>query len=364
MSAINSQDVFDSLNLSISKGKNFKANDPCNDAPNFLKLFRIKDEQDAVNRYQWPLLPGCLNGKLIERMLWYKGQVALFYFKTLERFFILPFVGKGCDYLGRPTRVTPIQWGSSESTTGQVKEFVKGLEFIPIYTLEDAFDKNGNYKLHPEECCIVLHDYTEQLSFNNIARANLNDVILKNMAEVMPIARTSLFNNSGVKGVRVNNEDEFIEIQQFNQSLKNAVLTGQGMIPIVGTMDFQELTGNNAINSEEYLLYLQALDNLRLSFYGLKTGGIFQKKAHMLEGEYETNSNNNSLSYQDGLDLRQEFCTLANIVFAPYLTEVFWCEGNEMAMNADINGDGLAVDEKDPIIESTSKEDVGGEENE
>lgn len=365
MSAINSQEVFEALNLDPKKGKNFKrAGDPCNDQPAYLKIFRIKDEQDAVNRYKWEMLPGCLNGKLIERMLWYKGQVALFYFKALERFFVLPFVGKGCDYLGRPTKVTPLQWGSSESTSGQIKEFVKGLEFTPIYVLEDAFDQKGNYKLKPEDCCLILQDYTPQLSFNNLPRSNLNDVILNQMAEVMPIARTSLINNCGVRGVRVNNEDEFEEVQDFNKSLKSAALTGQGMIPIIGNLDFQELTGGNAVNSEEYLLYLQALDNLRLSFYGLKTGGIFQKKSHMLEGEQEMNANNNSLSYQDGLDIRQDFCTLANLIFAPYLSQLFWCDVNEMAANADINGDGLMIDENQSMNEQMESEESEGEQDE
>lgn len=362
MAGINSQEVFEALNLSTSKGKNFKRVDPCSDNGAFLKLYRIKDEQDAVNRYKWPLLPSCLNGNTIERMIWYKGQVALFYFKALNRFFVLPFIGKGCDYLGRPTKVTPIQWGSTESVNGQVKEFIKGLEFTPVYDLEDAFAKDGNYKINPEECCIILQDYTPQLSFNNIPRAQLNDVILQHMSEIIPIARTSLINNCGVKGVRVNNEDEFSEVQEFNQSLKNAVLTGQGMIPIIGSMDFQELTGGNAVNSEEYLLYLQALDNLRLSFYGLKTGGLFQKKSHMLEGEYEMNANNNSLTYMDGLSLRQDFCTLANIVFAPFLNEVFWCEPSEVASNADLNGDGVILDKKQEIT-NNNVEVGGGEED-
>lgn len=357
MALINSQDVFASLNLDVKKGANLKrSSDPCIDLSGYLKLFRIKDEQDAINRYNWPLLPGCLNGKTIERMVWYKGQVALFYFKALNRFFVLPFVGKGCDYLGRPTKITPLQWGSTDSVNGQVKEFIKGLEFTPVYVLEDAFDENGNYKINPEDCCVILQDYSPQLNFNCLPRAGLNDIVLQSMSEVMPIARTSLINNCGVKGVRVNNEDEFKEVQDFNESLKNAALTGQGMIPILGTMDFQELTNSSALNSEEYLIYLQALDNLRLSFYGLKTGGIFQKKAHMLEGEYEMNANNNSLTYQDGLSQRQEFCILSNLIFAPFLSSLIWCEANEMAINSDLNGDGVVIDEKQPMNNNQEEE--------
>lgn len=358
MALINSQDVFESLNLSSKKIA--VKNDPCDAYLGLLKVLRIKDEQDGINRYQWPLLPGDLNALTIERMLWYKRQLALFYFKTLERFFILPFIGHGCDYLGRPTEITPIQWGSSESVNGQVKEFVKGLSFKPIYDLKDLFDNNGDYKYDPAECCVILKDYTDQLSFTGIPRSQLNDPILQIMAEAFPFARTNLINNSGVKGIRVNSEEEFDEVQLLNKSIVNAAKTGQGYMPIIGQTEFQELGGPSALRCEDYLVYMQALDNLRLSLYGLKTGGIFQKKAHMLEGEFEQNANSNSFSYEDGLKNRQEFCTLANIVFAPYLDDLFWCEGSELARGADTDLNGVIEDEKELNNESESEGENNG----
>ena len=57
----------------------------------FRKIFRIIDEQDAVNRYKWYNLPMDLSSEEVERLLYYKGQLCFFYFKELEKFFILPY---------------------------------------------------------------------------------------------------------------------------------------------------------------------------------------------------------------------------------------------------------------------------------
>lgn len=59
--------------------------------------------------------------------------------------------------------------------------------------------------------------------------------------------------------------------------------------------------------------------------YGIKTGGLFQKKAHMLEGEEEMNAGHNQFVYQDGLEIRQRFCSYVNAIYGLGI----WCEANE-----------------------------------
>ena len=51
---------------------------------NLKRAYRILDEQNAVNRYVWFNLPNGLNGNLIERILYYKGQAMFFYMPTDE----------------------------------------------------------------------------------------------------------------------------------------------------------------------------------------------------------------------------------------------------------------------------------------
>ena len=82
---------------------------PCFLKENIKRLIRIQDEQDAVNRYTWYNLPDGLNGQMLERMLYYKGQLCFFYFKELDKFYMLPYALEGTiDFYGRFNSIHPI----------------------------------------------------------------------------------------------------------------------------------------------------------------------------------------------------------------------------------------------------------------
>ena len=71
---------------------------------NVKRQLNIVDLQDALNRYTWYNLPKGLTGNLIERILYYKGQGALFYMESNETFYFLPFALDGSiDVYGRFT---------------------------------------------------------------------------------------------------------------------------------------------------------------------------------------------------------------------------------------------------------------------
>ena len=53
---------------------------------NVKKALRLIDEQDAVNRYTWYNLPCNITSQELERMLYYKGQLAFFYMEDLDEF--------------------------------------------------------------------------------------------------------------------------------------------------------------------------------------------------------------------------------------------------------------------------------------
>ena len=48
---------------------------------NIRDMISVMDEQAAVNRYAWANFPGSLTGQDVERMLYYKFQLAFFYLK-------------------------------------------------------------------------------------------------------------------------------------------------------------------------------------------------------------------------------------------------------------------------------------------
>lgn len=306
---------------------------------NNKKLLRILDEQDAVNSFTWYNLPSGLNSRLMERILYYKGQGAFFYMEANDEFYFLPYALDGTiDVYGRFKGITPLPFNGSASATkdGKEKPWITGLTKKPVYdikleelTMDDI-----------TESCVLLKDYTEQISQTNIPRQTLMDPLLDVMSDCIPFMRTALVNGTGVKGMRVNDEDEQASVKYASMALNKAALNGEKYVPIIGKVDFQDLTDGAVAKAEEYLLAMQGLDNYRLSLHGLDNGGLFQKKSHMLESEQSMNQGKASLVLQDKLKNRQDFCDIVNSIWGLGM----WCEINESVLGIDRDFDGESSD--------------------
>ena len=321
------------------------------------KQLRIVDEQNAVNRFTWYNLPEGLNGRLMERILYYKGQGMFFFLK--DKFYFLPYALAGSiDVYGRFTRVTPLPFNGSTGDGTKERPWITGLTFEPVYdiALPEDFESVEAIVDKLEGSCVLLKDYTEQYAQTNIARQIINDPILDVMAECFPYMRTALKNSTGVQGMRVGTENESANVWAANNAINKAALEGDSKVPIVGTVDFQDLTSGETAKAEEFLLAMQSLDNYRLSLYGLDNGGLFQKKSHMLQAEQEMNTGNVGLVMRDSLQNRQDFCTLCNSLFGLNM----WCEVSETVIGMDTTGDGVAGDneggQKEMIQEEATDE--------
>lgn len=315
----------------------FDDSNRCNLKAEIKKTLRVLDEQNAINRYVWYNLPNGLTGQLLERILYYRGQAMLFYMEADDKFYFLPYALDGSiDVYGRFTGVTPLPFNGKSETD---KAWITGLVRKPVYDLSEEITVDIFL-----DGCVLLSDYSNQISQTNISRQILQDPILDAMAEAFPMARTSLIANSGVKGMRVNSEDEQTNVKLASQSITDSALTGSPWIPIIGQIEFQDLTSaGSAMKSEEYLLYMQAMDNYRLSLYGLKNGGLFQKKSQVLQAEEDMNTGNVGLIMQDGLTLRQRFCDIVNAIWGLGI----WCETSETVLGIDKNMNGEIADDQD-----------------
>ena len=333
------------------------------DKAEIKKQLRIVDEQDALHRYTWYNIPRGLNQELIERVLYYRAQGA--FFQIEGKAFFLPYALDGeIDVYGRFMGITPLpfngtQGGSKKDTE---KPWVQGLTFTPVYEMMTPEDIVGLDLRQAQEIldksCVLLHDYCPQISQTNIARQILNDPLLDVMSECIPFMRTALLNNTGIMGIRVGNEDERAQVEAASSAINQAALDGRKYVGIMGQLDFQELTGANVAQAEEFMLALQSLDNYRLSLYGLDNGGLFQKRQHMLQAEQEMSGGNTALVYEDGLRKRQEACLIANSIFGWDM----WCMPSESYLGADMNGDMVAGDDANPMGQPASKDtNEGGE---
>lgn len=307
---------------------------------NVKKALRLIDEQDAVNRYTWYNLPCNITSQELERMLYYKGQLAFFYMEDLDEFYFMPYALDGTiDFYGRFNTVHPVPMTSgTDDKAGKAQaELLSNIKLKCIYGIKLPEDLTVE---DLTKSAVLLHDYSKQLSQTIIPRQVINDGIIDIEAECIPFMRTALIEETGVMGVRVQDADQAAAVQDGSNSLVNAAMNGDMYVPIVGQMEFQELTNGTTGKAEDYMLAMQSLDNFRLSLYGIDNGGLFEKKAHELQSEADINGGPVGLVLQDGLSIRQNFCNIVNSIWGLGI----WCEPAENVTGADINGDGLMYD--------------------
>ena len=334
----------------------------CISKADIKKQLRIKDEQQAVNRFTWYNLPSGLNSRLMERILYYKGQGM--FFKLQDEFYFLPYaLGGTIDVYGRFTEVTPLPFNGKASSDGKDKPWITGLKRKCLYEVqlpEDYISATGEPEINKilecqDNSCVLIKDYTEQISQTNISRQILQDPILDIMSDLVPFMRTALLNGTGVKGMRVGTQDEYSNVEAAGRAINRAALEGKKFVPVVGNIDFQDLTGGEIAKAEEFLLAMQSLDNYRLGLYGLDSTGLMQKKAHMLESEMAGNSSNSQLVFRDSLQSRQDACNIINSVWGLNI----WCMPSEIVSGIDENGDYmLGSDEDGGSNQTSSNEEV------
>lgn len=294
---------------------------------NIKQLIKTIDRQDAFRKYAWYNLPDGLSGDMLERILYYRGQAILFYMPTNNTFYFLPYALQGnIDVYGRYLEVTPLPFSGPASTTDNKKQkaWIEGLTRKPVYEVVMPWELTAEVY---ENSAVILKDYSNGIEQLITPRNDLNDGLVDMEAEMLPFMRTALIGLTGIAGMRVNSEDEQSNVKAASQSLEAAALTGDKWVPIVGQIDFQSLDTSNIANVQQFAMAMNTVDNLRLSTHGLDNGGLFQKTQSLLQDEFNMSNINAGIILQDGLTLRQNFCTIANSIWGLNI----WCEISQPA---------------------------------
>lgn len=268
----------------------------------------------------------------------------MFYFKELDKFFVMPFALDGTiDFYGRFNTIHPVPMaeGNTDEEKAQYKNQAAILSQIKLKVLYDVPEEPLD---DPSQYCVIIRDYCQQLSQTIIPRQVVQDGLLDVMADCIPFMRTTLLNSTGVQGMRVGSEDEQSNVQAANMSIDRAALSGEKWIPVIGQLDFQDLTGGQVSRGEEYLMAMQSLDNFRLSTYGLENGGLFEKKQYQNNAQTMLNGSGQvGNPLQDCLSYRQRSCDIANAAWGVGMT----CKIGENALSLDTDMDGNAFENLD-----------------
>lgn len=325
------------------------------------RFLRIIDEQRAVNRYTWYNLPASLSSQELERLLYYKGQLCFFYFKEIDEFVFMPYALDGnIDYYGRFNHIHPVPMntGTTEEDKKRASEQAAILSLKRLKVQKDMvlFQDELTEELL-NNSAVILRDYTNQLGQEQTPRYIVNDELLTAMAECIPLMRTSMILSTGVTGMRVPDDDSYHDAEVAGQMMYEAAINGNPYVPITSKIEFQELSIKSALKAQEFMLAMQSLDNLVLAGYGVENGGLFEKKAHVLNQEAAINNAPVGLVFQDGLAQRQNFCNIVNSIWGLGI----WCEPSEAAMSFDMNGDGMPLN-NDPEGSNSGASGNGGDE--
>lgn len=317
-----------------------------------LASVRIMDEQDALRSIEWFTLPPEIPQDLLERMLYYRGSVMFFYMKETNRFYALPYAGKEIDCYGRYQYATALPFtGQMESGKKKEAPWIDGRYWKIVY--EPVFDEWTPEMMN--DCCVLINDYSRQLSQKIIPRAQLQEPLMQVEAEMIPFMRTALLNGTGIEGMRVETPDGAAEVRVASDSLIRAAINGDRWIPVNSGINSEILSHSQGAKTEEYLLALQSLDNYRLSFHGLESGGLFQKKAHMLQAEQQGNVGNAGLVMADKLQCRQSASTIINTIWGLGV----WADTSEIVSEVDRNMDG-EMDNDDSEVDAAMNDTTGG----
>ena len=283
-----------------------------------------------------------LTSQDINRLLYYRGQLAFAYIKEIDEFVLLPFAVDGnLDMYGRAKyiKLIPFTPSTKDKRMKPVEDFLANKRFKVVHTIKK--------ELQPEdltESAVILYDRTPDLGENVIPQNIMNQALINYEAEIYAYMRTNLVNATGVTGIKVNGPDEARNVFDANYELQMAAKTAQKFVPIVGNaVDFQELVTSNG-NTQEFLMAAQAIHNLRMSLNGLPASGVYDKSQYVSNSQVSLNAGSvdAALVLQDKYARRDEFANIVNSIW--YLG--IDCLPSENLVMADLDGNGVAYDDK------------------
>ena len=206
------------------------SNKDCCTKANIKHSLRIIDEQQAINRFKWINLPEGLDSRLIERILYYRGQGMFFRFNG--KFMFLPYAlhpkegTTGLDVYGRYTATTPLPFNgvgnAKKDKDGKPTPWIQGLSRDVIYDVQipdDYIDEEtGEILVNKilsvqENSCVLIKDYSEQLSQENVARQLISDKIIDLESDMYPLMRTALLAATGINAMKVSNENDYSNVE-------------------------------------------------------------------------------------------------------------------------------------------------------
>ena len=295
---------------------------------NIKEAIEQKDITQYTKRGRWYNLPFGLDGELIERIMYYKGRGALFYVKTVDKFYFLPFCLDGsidCEG-GRYLDIRPLIFGGSDDNK-EDKSFIEGYKLSPIY---QTLIPEQVTKEVIENGCVILNDRTQKRTQYIKPMFMLQEPYIDMETNICVLLRTAIMNKVGMKGIKANSPDDGSKILQASKSKWLYALAGYTYLPIETSLNSLESLDDTNTNIQEMFMALQSWDNMRLDNLGIQNGGVFEKQGTVLQTEAMYGVAPTEIVEDDYVYQRQKFCNIVNSIYG---TKVWYEPISQMNMD-------------------------------
>ena len=309
------------------------------------------DLQDFIKSFKWMFLNNYqlkMSDEEVERLIYYRGQLILFYYKPINRFLLLPYtmIG-GLDFYNREVEVRPIPMSTSYEMLNDPKHIMgvdeKLLAEYPLKIVRDASDipLDEEERLH---CGVILRDLTPDFNTNRIISPYIGQQpIIDAESDIIPFVRTNLLAGLGIQALTTQSDEEG-NVKKLNEALYRSALSGKLFISTQIPIEPKVITNLAGMKkSDEYWFALQSLETQRLKQLGLGAGTMWDKKGTILQSEFQANASQTERIYNSRLSARQQFCTLVTLLFR----RPVWCMESETVTQNDLNRDGRVIDSKE-----------------
>lgn len=280
------------------------------------RTLEIRERQQFVNRYVWKNLPAGLDGRMMERILYYRGRIVIFVHN--DRAYALPFALNGnIDVYGRYQTVTPLTFNGSVAYNEEGQSELVDDVWLPDLMLNVAYDENF---LEGKQA-VILNDYTQGISEYVIPRYQLNKIYHEELSNIVVLIRHNLISSARVYTMRVMNEDQAKAVYDELSNMENDILeNGKRVFAVTSQTALDELLKDKSLETQNYWECYVSLDNLRENTIGIENNGIFKKKERQLKGEMELEASSADLVYADGFENRLSAANLLNKMYGWNIT--------------------------------------------
>lgn len=272
-------------------------------------LLTTNELSSYVGRFKYKNLPLGMNGEIIETMLYYKGQLAMF--KLANKYYILPFVYAGTvNHLGLQEEIIPIPFNGTIDSGKSIQSFAGNYKALLFEGMlgEDEYNE--------EDVAVVLRERSGLYLGATPPTIALTDQLLDKLAENVLLVRNNILLSHPVKYVTIESQDKSTSVNSQMANIFNNILEGKLIQTVVGHLKFDDVSTNPpSVQVQQLWQNFASLNSLRLTSLGITNNGSFEKRERILTDEISGKQAETELILDDHLLLRQNWVDLINKVW-------------------------------------------------